>query len=88
MPFEFEHASLALNFAVDNFLGRPGAGVPGVYLNGTAILGSMGGDHNIESFLTWPEVGGLLHSGQNHLYLLAVDTGYASGLPLQRELRV
>jgi hypothetical protein len=80
----FSSATLDLNYAVDNFLGRTSGGLPGVnqgvFLNGTAISGdSTGGNENFtELTLFRTDIAPLLQVGTNTLYFNAVNAGGTS----------
>lgn len=74
-------ASLTINYAFDNELGEPN--VPGLYLNGTAVAGSFG-EGGTEQFtqqhtFTNNDVGSLLTTGANTLYLYQYDFGVTAG---------
>lgn len=79
-------ASIGLNFAVDNVLGD--ANNPGVFLNGTALsgntnFGGFGGVFNI----TRTDIGPLLTTGLNTLYINARDVGGPGGLVFSGTIR-
>lgn len=75
----FDSATLDLHFIVDNYLG--GSINQGVYLNGIAISGnSVMGNFMDETVITRADIGSLLVSGENTLYINATDVGGPSGL--------
>lgn len=77
----FESATLEFEYAVDNLLGYSRSGdTPGVYINGMGLPGSIGGDHAVSARWTWPNAGGLLRVGTNHIQIYSRDTGLAAGI--------
>ncbi len=75
-------ATIDFNFVVDNFLGDTGGGPnQGLFLNGIALSGSTsGGGLGFETNHTRNDIGGLLVSGLNTLYINGTDVGGPGGL--------
>ncbi len=88
MPFQLTTAnitsgSLSLKWAVDDFLGDPVTSDPnpvGVYLNGQPVPTAIaGGDKMLLSTALDFNIGPLLQTGQNWIYLYQRDAGATSG---------
>jgi hypothetical protein len=78
VPDAFTTASLTLDYAVDNELGRSNAGI---YLNGIALTGSTGiGGFTSQNVYTNSNIGADLVQGTNWLYFDAVNVGGPAGL--------
>jgi len=75
---EFTDASLHLEFSADQTLGTTADN--GVFLNGTALTGSGGGNYSQVLTFDFLDVSSLLHSGTNILYLYNVNYGGPSGV--------
>ncbi|MFA7331709.1 MAG: T9SS type A sorting domain-containing protein [Candidatus Delongbacteria bacterium] len=74
-------ASLDFHFASDNWIGESWALVnEGLYLNGTALPGTIGGNYGAQTDLLGLNVSGLVLPGVNTLYILSSDVGGPSGL--------
>lgn len=90
MPFQLTTtnitgASLSMKWAIDDWLGDPLSTDPnpvGVYLNGQPVPAAIaGGDKKILTTAADPNIGPLLQTGTNWLYLYQRDNGGgASGL--------
>jgi hypothetical protein len=75
----FGSATLNLHFVVDNVLGS--VSNQGVFLNGVAISGNSSvGSFPTETIITRNDIGSLLFSGENTLYINATDLGGPSSL--------
>lgn len=84
MPFQvttanITSASLSVKWAVDDLLGDPAGFGPnpvGVYLNGQPVPSAIsGGDKFLLTTMSDPNVGPLLQTGQNWLYIYQRDNG-------------
>jgi hypothetical protein len=74
-------ATLDFHFASDNWIGESWALVnEGLYLNGTALPGTIGGNYGAQTDLLGLNVSGLVVPGVNTLYILSSDVGGPSGL--------
>jgi hypothetical protein len=79
-------ASLTLYFSVDNVLG--GNGNEGVYLNGSPVPGTTGGNFGGQHVTGPHSVGHLLQPGLNHLYVVANDLGGPGGVMFSAQLEI
>jgi len=75
---EFTFASFNITFTVDQSLGD--APDNGLFLNGTALPGSAGGNYSEVISYNNEDVTSLLHAGDNILYLYNVNYGGPAGI--------
>jgi hypothetical protein len=82
-------ASLDFHFLCDNWVGEYYANVnQGLFLNGTPVAGTIGGNYATETnWLNLP-VTGLVNPGPNVLYVLSSDVGGPAGIVFSATLRV
>ncbi len=77
-------ASLDVQFSADQQLGSTAD--DGIFINGTALPGSGGGNYSTVLTFDDPDVSSLLHPGENTLYLYNVNFGGPSGVSFDATL--
>jgi hypothetical protein len=77
-------ASLDVQFSADQQLGSTAD--DGIFINGTALPGSGGGNYSTVLTFDDPDVSSLLHPGENTLYLYNVNFGGPSGITFDATL--
>jgi hypothetical protein len=82
-------ATLDFHFLCDNWIGEFYANVnEGVYINGTPIAGTTGGNYATETSFLGLNVAGLVTPGPNTLYVLSSDVGGPGGLIFSATVRI
>jgi len=82
-------ATLDFHFLCDNWVGEFYANVnQGLFLNGTPISGTIGGDYTNPTSWTGLNVTSLVNPGPNTLYILSSDVGGPGGLIFSATVRV